>query len=108
MGRLRVCINNQTPLVRFKVSYAELIEKYGHLPDPLPLDTLQEDVDYHYTPGGVTAMLFPLLRRLIREGLIASPHWISLSPGGPERTYVDGITLHNVSLPAEKLAAYAR
>ncbi len=108
MDRLSVCINNQTPLVRFKVDYAHLIEKYGHLPDPLPLDTLQEDVDFHYTPGGVTAMLFPLLKRLIKEKYISNTHWISLSPGGPERTFVDGITLHNVSLPAETLAAYAR
>ena len=53
MERLNLCVNSQTPLIRFKLQYSELLEKYGDLPDPVPLDMLIEGEDYEMTPGGV-------------------------------------------------------
>ncbi len=108
MDKLRICINSQTPLVRFRLQYNELLEKYGSLPDPLPLEMLSEGEDYVFTPGGVPVMVYPLLKEMMGEGLISSPHWISLSPNAPERVTVNGITMHSISLGPKKLGSYGR
>jgi len=62
---IRICINSQTPFLRFKLSYSELVEKYGVLDDPLDIRMLEEGVDYDFSPGGVTAMVYPLIRNLL-------------------------------------------
>ncbi|MDI6917287.1 MAG: hypothetical protein QMC80_05770 [Thermoplasmatales archaeon] len=49
---LKICVNTQTPLVRFNLSYDELLERYNELSDPVPLKMLQEDTDYNFTTGG--------------------------------------------------------
>ncbi len=108
MDKLRICINSQTPLVRFRAQYHELIEKYGSLPDPLPLEMLSEGEDYVFTPGGVPVMVYPLLKKMMGEGLASSPHWISLNPNAPERVVVDGIAIHSISLEPKELGSYGR
>lgn len=58
MPPLSICINTQTPLVQF------LAESPGMTPaEGTDLATLQEGVDYRFSPGGVTRMVYPLIRR---------------------------------------------
>jgi hypothetical protein len=64
---IRICINSQTPFLRFKLSYSELVEKYGILDDPLDIRMLEEGVDYDFSPGGVTAMVTPLSETLLMK-----------------------------------------
>lgn len=67
MEKMDICINSQTPLIRFKLQYTELVEKYGDLPDPVPLDMLIEGEDYEMSPGGVTKIVYPLLNRMFEK-----------------------------------------
>lgn len=101
----RICFNTQTPLVQF-------------LPAPLPagmdqagnevdIAQLREGIDYRYSPGGVTRMVLPLLRRLSAAGVLRDPHWVALNPAGPATVRLPGVTLHNVDLPPARMASYA-
>ncbi len=108
MKGLNLCINSQTPLVRFKLQYTELLEKYGELPDPVPLNMLAEGEDYEISPGGVPKIVFPLMNKMIEEKLVRNAHWVSLNPTGPERVTAGKILVHNVSLGVRDLPAYAR
>ena len=108
MKGLDLCVNSQTPLIRFKLQYSELLEKYGDLPDPVPLDMLIEGEDYEMTPGGVPKIVYPMMNRMLREDLIENAHWVSLNPIGPERVTVGKILIHNISLEPHEVLAYAR
>ena len=108
MKGLNLCINSQTPLVRFKLQYAELLEKYGELSDPVPLDALIEGEDYEMNPGGVPKIVHPLMNRMIKENLVESAHWVSLNPIGPERVAAGKIRIHNISLEPHEVPAYSR
>ena len=108
MKGLNLCINSQTPLIRFKLQYAELLEKYGELPDPVPLDALIEGEDYEMSPGGVPKIVYPLMNRMIEENLVENSHWVSLNPIGPERVAAGKILVHNISLEPHELSAYSR
>lgn len=92
-------VASQTPLVQFK---DPSLAQY-----PL-VDTsnLQENVDYRFSPGGVSRMLFPLLTRLREGGLIRGAEWVALNPGAPERVSIKGINLHNITMAPEKLKGY--
>jgi len=72
----------------------------------LDLSSLTDGVDFQFTPGGVSRMVFPLLKRMLNEGIVKDPQWVSLNPTGPEKATVNGITLHHVSLEAEKMKGY--
>src|SRR2546428_11408661 len=104
---LRVCVNSQTSFVKFLLSYTELIEKYESLTLPVKLESLEPEVDYQYSPGGVTAMLFPLLRRMQAKSIIREPIWVSLGSNAPEEVTVDHIRLNHVQLPEYDLQRYA-
>ncbi|HID60512.1 MAG TPA: hypothetical protein EYP46_01465, partial [Hadesarchaea archaeon] len=106
MTGLNLCINSQTPLIRFKLQYTELLEKYGDLPDPLPLDMLIEGEDYEMNPGGVPKIVYPLMERMIKENLVENAHWVSLNPVGPERVVAGKIQVHNISLAPHEVPAY--
>jgi len=108
MKSLNVCINSQTPLIRFKLQHAELLEKYGELPDPLPLEMLAEGEDYEICPGGVPKILYPLVTRMIDNGLANNAHWVSLNPVGPRRITAGKIILHNVGLEIKDITLYSR
>lgn len=108
MKGLNLCLNSQTPLIRFKLQYAELLEKYGELPDPTPLDMLIEGEDYEMSPGGVPKIVYPLMNRMIKENLVENAHWVSLNPIGPERVAAGKILVHNISLDPHELPAYSR
>jgi glycosyltransferase involved in cell wall biosynthesis len=103
---LKICVNSQTPLIRFKAGVKELAKKYRKLPDIIPLSSLKEGKDYDFTPGGVTRMVYPLLKQMLSKGIIANPHWVALNPIGPNRVTLNGITLHHVALKAEKMKGY--
>jgi len=104
---MKVCINTQTPPVRFKLSFAELLDKYGGLDDPLDIGTLEKGVDYDYSPGGVTAMVLPLLRSMTKLGFVKDPVWISLGVDYPPRVKLDEVLVSHVELGEEHLRQYA-
>jgi glycosyltransferase involved in cell wall biosynthesis len=108
MKGLNLCINSQTPLFRFKLEYTELLEKYGELPDPLPVNMLVRGEDYEINPGGVPKIVYPMINRMIKENLVKNADWVSLNPTGPERVMVGKILIHNVSPAPDELRAYAR
>lgn len=102
---LSMCISTQTPLVQF------LDPGSASAPAPpasVDLARLTEGVHYRYTPGGVTRMVFPLLKRMLREGLLAAAHWVSLNPTGPASVEAERIRCHHVSLERERLASYGK
>lgn len=105
--KTRLCINSQTPLVRFKLSYGQLLDKYGVEMTSLRLEKLKEGVDYEYSPGGVTAMIYPAVKKMLARGYIGKPSWISLGPGAPERMNTKDATIYNVTLDQERLLRYA-
>ena len=99
-----MCVNTQTPFLRFKPP-----ETQGKRRAPLKpanLANLSEGVDYGFAPGGVTRMVFPLVRRMIREGTLRDAHWVALDPAGPETIRAGGLTLHSVHLPKDRLKSY--
>jgi glycosyltransferase involved in cell wall biosynthesis len=104
---MKICINTQTPPVRFKLSYTELLDKYGLLADPLDIRDLQEGVDYDYSPGGVTAMVLPMLANLSKSRFSKDPVWISLGVNYPPRIMVEGIAVSHVELDEDHLREYA-
>ncbi|MDI6855370.1 MAG: glycosyltransferase family 4 protein [Candidatus Thermoplasmatota archaeon] len=104
---LRICVNSQTPLVRFKVSAEELFEKYSELPEAVPIELLVRGEDYDFATGGVTRMLYPLLKELRGRKLIHKPHWVSLNPIGPEVSVIDKeIFLHRFEIEPHELLGY--
>jgi glycosyltransferase involved in cell wall biosynthesis len=102
---LDICVNTQTPLLQFPIGdEAHAAPAVSH--DTESIAHLQEGVDYRYSPGGVTRMVHPLLRRLRRAGVIGQTQWVSLNPYAPRTVHLDELTLHNVAIDPERLAAY--
>ncbi len=85
------------------------MEKYGVPFDEVKLSDLEQGVDYEYTPGGVTAMLIPVVDRMFATGMIDQPSWVSLGPEAPRLVtmHKEGIKLYNVSLEPQQLSRYA-
>ena len=106
MQKINVCVNSQTPLLQF-LSRAE------GSPGPAwgetaYLSSLEEGVDYRFSPGGVTRMVYPLVRRLLAQGVLDETHWVSLNPVGPRVVRTDGLTLHNVALGPQRMGGYGK
>ena len=99
-------MNTQTPLVRFKQGYFSLMEKYGKLERPLKLESLVEGEDYEYTPGGVTAMVYPLLKKMMDLSLVHKPKWVSLGPNAPPHYTMSNIDFYNVSPEEHDIPLY--
>jgi glycosyltransferase involved in cell wall biosynthesis len=104
---LKLCIDTQTPPVKFKLNYAELLDKYGILDEPLDLATLERGVDYDYSPGGVTAMMLPLLEEMMKSGFANDPAWVSLGINYPPEVKMGGVSLSHVELEDSQLRGYA-
>ena len=104
---MKICINTQTPPLRFKLSYTELLDKYGTLDDPLDVKSLEEGVDYDHSPGGVTAMVLPLLANLSKSKFSKDPVWISLGVNYPPRVKLNDVTISHVELDEDHLREYA-
>jgi glycosyltransferase involved in cell wall biosynthesis len=106
-AKLRLCVNTQTPLVRFKTGYSELRERFGYRTGPIDLRKLKLGLDYDFTPGGVTGMVESALERMMASKAVVRPNWIALGPGAPREVQYGAIRLHNVSLDEEQLSLYA-
>ena len=104
MAPLSICINTQTPLVQFLRPDARR-RRNGTTID---LATLAEGVDYRFSPGGVTRMVYPLVRRLLEEKVLAEAHWVALNPNAPSTVRANGMTLHNVSIEKERMGGYGQ
>ncbi|MCI4368866.1 MAG: hypothetical protein L3K09_04810, partial [Thermoplasmata archaeon] len=107
MEPLRVCVNTQTPLVQFLPSGSPPRSK-SSASAPADLEKLTEGVDYRFSPGGVTRMVLPLLRRLVDEGDVGHADWVALNPSAPAIVRLPGMTLHHVALAPAKMAEYAK
>ncbi len=73
----------------------------------MKLENLEQGVDYQYSPGGVTALVFPLLKRMQSKFIIQDPIWVSLGSNAPEEVLVDHIRLNHIQLPEYELQRYA-
>ncbi len=104
---MSLCINTQTPLVQFLGSPSgTLLDPISR--DPTNLATLKEGVDYRFSPGGVTRMVYPLVRRLLQEKVVKDAHWVALNPHAPPVVHLGGVTLHNVAIDGERMAGYGK
>jgi glycosyltransferase involved in cell wall biosynthesis len=74
--------------------------------DPTNLATLREGVDYRFSPGGVTRMVYPLVRRLVQQRVVDDAHWVALNPHAPPIVRLGPMTLHNVAIEGERMAGY--
>jgi glycosyltransferase involved in cell wall biosynthesis len=105
LAPLSLCINTQTPLVQFLGSVdGSRLDPATR--DPTDLATLREGVDFRFSPGGVTRMVYPLVRRLLREQFVSEAHWVALNPHAPPTVRLGGMTLHNVTIEGERMAGY--
>ena len=109
---IKICVNTQTPLVQFiaksqngAISRQTVWTGGDGVAD---LASMTEDVDYRFSPGGVTRMVYPLMRRMQNEGLAGDVHWVSLNRYGPETVRAGGIVLRHVTLGTERLAGYGK
>lgn len=107
MAPLSICINTQTPLVQF-LDRTEGNERTRPLADAVDLATLQEGVDYQFTPGGVTRMVYPLVRRLLEKDVLSEAHWVALNPRAPPTVRLGSMTLHHVAVRGTRLAGYGQ
>ncbi len=105
MEPLNVCINTQTPLLQFATPEDGGRPLWSIEPD---LAKLQLGVDYRFSPGGVTRMVYPLARRLLAEGSWKHVDWVALNPNAPETVRLPGITLHNVAIDRERMGGYGK
>ncbi len=105
MPALSICINTQTPLVQFLGTNPGTSAPGSPRAD-LDLAALTEGRDYRYSPGGVTRMVYPLVRRLIHEGVLREAHWVALNPHAPPTVRLNDLTLHNVSIAGDRMAGY--
>ncbi|MGA8302286.1 MAG: glycosyltransferase family 4 protein [Thermoplasmata archaeon] len=107
MTPLSICINTQTPLVQFLgPPDGTLMDTAGR--DPTNLATLREGIDYRYSPGGVTRMVYPLVRRLLKDKVLSDAHWVALNPHAPATVRLGEMTLHNVTIEGERMAGYGK
>lgn len=104
---MRACINSQTPFVKFRLTQKELAEKYGPLPDPVDLGKFKEGTDYYYSPGGVTAMVYPLVKRMVGLGYLDRVVWVCLGVDYPRRVSIGDILVDHVEIPKDTLREYA-
>jgi glycosyltransferase involved in cell wall biosynthesis len=103
---LRACINSQTPFIKFNLTYNELLEKYGTLPDVVNVADLEEGTDYDLSPGGVTSMIYPLLKKMLSEKAITKVNWVSLGVNYPPKVKVGDILVSNLEMPDNVLRSY--
>lgn len=104
---MKICINSQTPFIKFKVNYEELLRRYGSIPYPVDIELLNEGEDYEYSPGGVTAMMYPLVDKMKRAGILEKVIWISTGINYPKRIIAKGIEVDHIEIDETTLRKYA-
>jgi glycosyltransferase involved in cell wall biosynthesis len=95
---------SQTPLIIFRKRTGYQYYKVDD--EPTDLSALKEGIDYYFSPGGVTRMLFPLLKRLLQEGVVDAVNWISLNPAAPMSVVHGDLVLNHVRLEEAKMKGY--
>jgi len=95
-----ICVASQTPLIQV------LNPNVAERGEAVDFSNLSEGVDYRFSPGGVSRMLYPLLRRMMQSGMIDGVEWISLNPNAPPKASFKGINLNHVTLPQERIRGY--
>jgi glycosyltransferase involved in cell wall biosynthesis len=106
VGRLKICVNTQTPPLKFNISNQDLMRRIAGPTGALEIHSLKEGADFEYSPGGVTRMVLPLLAHMMKNGLADSAHWVCLNPEAPATVKMDDITVHHVNLARERKAGY--
>jgi glycosyltransferase involved in cell wall biosynthesis len=107
MAALSLCINTQTPLLQF-LDTPEARLRESSSGGRTGLQGLTEGLDYRYSPGGVTRMVYPLVRRLLETKVLKEAHWVAFNPQGPRTVEMGQLTLHNVSMEAERMDGYGK
>ncbi len=107
MAGLSICINTQTPLVQF-LEPSDGVLLGADPRTPVVLEGLREGVDYRLSPGGVTRMVHPLVRRLLEKGVLREAHWVAFNPRGPRTVEMGEMTLHHVSIGSERMDGYGK
>ena len=100
---VKLCVNTQTPLVRFNTTIGES-EKNSTA--PIDVKCMIEGKDYIFSPGGVTRMVYPLLKTMHDRGFVESVHWVSLNQYGPENATIDRIALSHISMNSDRIKGY--
>jgi len=95
-----ICVASQTPLIQI------INPNVAGSAGVTDFSTLSEGVDYRFSPGGVSRMLYPLLMRMLQNGIIDGVEWISLNPNAPPKASFRGINLNHITLPEAKLKGY--
>jgi glycosyltransferase involved in cell wall biosynthesis len=72
---MKICVNTQTPLLKFNTSNQELMRRIKGPTETLELSSLKEGIDFEYSPGGVTRMVLPLLAHMMKNGLAKEVIW---------------------------------
>lgn len=103
---MKICVDSQTPIVRFKLSYEDLLDKYGNLEDPLDINTLEQGIDYDFTPGGVTNMLYPAVKSMIDEGFLDKVIWVSLGINYPPTVSIGNLMISHVEVDERVMRNY--
>ena len=98
-----MCLDTQTPLVQFLGGPSSSSGDDGSFAD---LGQLTEGIDYRFSPGGVTRMVYPLVSRMLQDGFLDEGHWVSLNSYGPSTVRAGGITLHHIALDRAQMAGY--
>ena len=107
MASLSICINTQTPLIQF-LDPPDGVLRGADPRTPVVLEGLREGVDYRFSPGGVTRMVHPLVRRLLEQGVLREAHWVAFNPRGPRTVRMGDLTLHHVSIGDERMSGYGK
>ncbi len=107
MQGLNICVSSQTPLVQF-LARERTARRSRRGEGPVELEALEQGVDYRFSPGGVTRMVYPFLRRGLEGGLLRSAHWVALNPHAPPLARLHGVILHHTSLEHRRLSGYSK
>lgn len=103
-GGIRLALNSQTPLIRFRDESWTLASGV----EEVRLADLSEDKDYKFTTGGVTRMVFPLLRAWLDAKYLADASWIAMAAGeSAPRLNHHGVRLSFVGMTEREKKAYA-
>jgi len=101
---IRAVISTQTPLVRFRASMEDILIKYGES-DCIDVESMDPE-DYQKSPGGVTAMVGPMVASLMRSGEFSAVRWVSFNPSAPPCFRYGGIENHSVYMTSDKVPLY--
>jgi len=94
-----VAINTQTPPIRFRQTYRDLVEKYGYLELPIDLSTIDSS-DYYISVGGVAKMMMAILNKFSKA------RWVSLGPGYPPEVIYNRKEFYFIDVQPETLKGY--